>query len=249
MKKNIMMILAMATMAQTADAQWSINPEVGINVSKFNKSTPKIGSKLGAAVIYGFENSSFAIQSGLYHVQRFSSSTTLSAIYEYPESDYKITIPIDPSESLFDIERNGFYNYSGRFIGYKKTARKEKTNYLQLPILARFNYQAAQDASLYVAFGPYLAYALTGKLTYEEEVRTNHSFEYMETYGNPYQKEYQNRKRMDWGILLRGGMEIKEFTLGLEYEISFFHPIPVKKSITPEYQTFSVLFGYKFFTR
>ena len=69
MKKS-WMIGVMLLGALTTQAQWKITPEAGFNVTKYTNSPAKIGYKVGAAVSYDFGESGFALQSGLYYVQR-----------------------------------------------------------------------------------------------------------------------------------------------------------------------------------
>lgn len=80
MKKS-WMIGVMLLGALTAQAQWKITPEAGFNVTKYTNSPAKIGYKVGAAVSYDFGKSGFALQSGLYYVQRGNGSYDYASMY------------------------------------------------------------------------------------------------------------------------------------------------------------------------
>lgn len=75
------MIGVMLLGALTAQAQWKITPEAGFNVTKYTNSPAKIGYKVGAAVSYDFGKSGFALQSGLYYVQRGNGSYDYASMY------------------------------------------------------------------------------------------------------------------------------------------------------------------------
>ena len=54
--------------------------------------------------------------------------------------------------------------------GIRHRSQKEHREYIQLPILARFDWQVSKDVRLHLAVGPYLAVGLGGKDVYKRQV-------------------------------------------------------------------------------
>ena len=69
MRKLVVFVLLM-TCVISAQAQWKVTPEAGMNVTKYKGDVAKVGFKAGAAVSYTFGSGWFSLQSGLYYVRR-----------------------------------------------------------------------------------------------------------------------------------------------------------------------------------
>ena len=72
----------------SAQAQWKVTPEAGMNVTKYKGDAAKVGFKAGAAVSYTFGSGWFSLQSGLYYVRRGKGLSSYSEIYGTSESPY-----------------------------------------------------------------------------------------------------------------------------------------------------------------
>ena len=53
MRKLVVFVMLM-TCVISAQAQWKVRPEAGMNVTKYNGDVAKVGFKAGAAVSYTF---------------------------------------------------------------------------------------------------------------------------------------------------------------------------------------------------
>ncbi len=69
MRKLVVFVMLM-TCVISAQAQWKVTPEAGMNVTKYKGDVAKVGFKAGAAVSYTFGSGWFSLQSGLYYVRR-----------------------------------------------------------------------------------------------------------------------------------------------------------------------------------
>ena len=67
MRKLVVFVMLM-TCVISAQAQWKVTPEAGMNVTKYKGDAAKVGFKVGAAVSYTFGSGWFSLQSGLYYV-------------------------------------------------------------------------------------------------------------------------------------------------------------------------------------
>ena len=74
MKKRIGLLIVCLVSVITANAQWSISPELGLSAYRRQFYEWRPGIKVGAAVEYQFK-SPFSIESGLYYTQRGFSFT------------------------------------------------------------------------------------------------------------------------------------------------------------------------------
>ena len=87
MRKLVVFVLLMSCVI-SAQAQWKVTPEAGMNVTKYKGDVAKVGFKAGAAVSYTFGSGWFSFQSGLYYVRRGKGLSSYSEIYGTSESPY-----------------------------------------------------------------------------------------------------------------------------------------------------------------
>lgn len=251
-------LLAVALYIPSVRAQFSITPEIGGNVTKYHLQTAKMGYKVGAAVTYTFPGRRFALQSGLYYTQRNAGEYLTAYMVSRDQSGYESFYPlIAPNSSGYGYYYYGKPEASGddwqSIIINKGTMN---LNYLQIPILARFNRHLASDTRFFVALGPYFGYILNGKME-GEATRVNKAEEssYSDFSYNPLKKS--NLNRFDWGLSLQAGFEIKQFQFGMQYDVSYMRPlndswrmfnnlIHPDDFYKPTYQTFTISIGYKF---
>lgn len=81
MRKLVVFVMLM-TCVISAQAQWKVTPEAGMNVTKYKGDAAKVGFKAGAAVSYTFGSGWFSLQSGLYYVRRGKGLSSYSEIME-----------------------------------------------------------------------------------------------------------------------------------------------------------------------
>lgn len=231
MRKLVVFVMLMSCVI-SAQAQWKVTPEAGMNVTKYKGDVAKVGFKAGAAVSYTFGSGWFSLQSGLYYVRRGKGLSSYSEIYGTSESPYGgregTSIFLYPVSSdylnLWGYGYGNGYGFTGFYYdtygikdfdveGIRHRSQKEHREYIQLPILARFDWQVSKDVRLHLAVGPYLAVGLGGKVTYEES-------DYSLKGKLPYNKEisynpfnpgqgYAVAPRFDWGATIEAGIEVK----------------------------------------
>lgn len=233
MKRNLLVLLLLLG-AMPLAAQWFVIPEVGVNTFKlrddYSSGGWHAGLKAGVAVEYRFKGDLFALQSGVFYMRkRFS--------YHYPSS-------VDS------------YDWQGQnHLSIDIYKGKSDNNYLQIPLLAKFGWNLERDLRLHVALGPVVdlfladkgyeakrSYAISGK----EEGRYNYSKQ-TRTYDNDAGKTL-------YGGMFEAGIDIKQWTINTEYDISFYHndellmatPGVNNYRFSREYHTVSLMVGYRF---
>lgn len=260
MKKS-WMIGVMLCSALAAQAQWRITPEAGFNVTKYKYSEAKMGYKVGAAVRYDFGKSGFALQSGLYYVQRGSGSSQGADMYgKTIDSEGKEMTVIDyiTPNGIFS---NSFYEggYYGNDNGYSVTTpagqiewqsvsfykkNASRYGYLQLPVLARYTWSVKSNIRIHAALGPYITIGVNGKVsgscTTIDLKSSEHS--YFENEYNPFDG-YENR--FDWGVTAETGVEINRFSAKFSYDMGLGNEYKWE-GIGIEYHTASFTIGYSF---
>lgn len=264
MRKWFVFVMLMIA-AVSAEAQWNITPEVGMNVTKYKDDVAKMGYKAGAAVSYTFGTGRFSIQSGLYFVQRGKGQYTAWEMYGtslgYDGKRGYASIPVNPALHghiggwMYGGKGSGS-GYGNNYIsnmyplseirdfeldGVRYYRSEEHRGYIQLPVLARFNWKVGKDIRFHLAFGPYFAYGITGKRTYGE---SNYSVKGQLPYDrvvelNPFHtKEYMGPPRFDWGLSLQTGVGVKRVALKLGYDLG----------MRKEYQSYSTGIGINYHT-
>ena len=257
MKKIVFCVMLMMMMCvATVSAQWSVTPEAGMNVTKYKGSPSAIGFKAGAAVSYTFGSGLFSLQSGLYYVQRGTGKSFYGTAYgkgvdqDGKEQDRYISFSpgglwYGGTGVLGGYYGNGsFFPTDMRVDGITLTEGSTRRDYLQLPILGRFNWEVGKDVKLHIAAGPYLAYGISGK----SKSKTMEMSEkgYSTTYDSwePFGK-YSSHRRFDWGLMFNAGIEVKRFTLNASYDLGLGKEYE-SQDIDLKYQTVSFTVGYRF---
>lgn len=259
MKKS-WMIGVMLLGALTTQAQWKITPEAGFNVTKYTNSPAKIGYKVGAAVSYDFGKSGFALQSGLYYVQRGNGSYDYASMYgkSIDENGNEISI-------YYSIDKDGSYTMSypagGYYAGYAENSHvnsgqpidwqevtfvhknASRYGFVQLPILARYTWTVKPNIRIHVALGPYIAIGVNGKKSLHAKIidLKKSSESIYENKSNPF--DYGNR--FDWGVAAETGVEINRFSAKFSYDMGLSDDYG-RNNIGIEYHTASFTIGYSF---
>ncbi|MFP5040996.1 porin family protein [Parasediminibacterium sp. JCM 36343] len=97
--------------------------------------------------------------------------------------------------------------------------------YLQVPLNLAIKFPLAPDTRLFVAGGPYVEMGLSGRSTSETNIGgvvTNSSSDIKYNNDNPTTSaqedaSYDKLKRFDFGLNFGGGIEFKNFMLGINY--------------------------------
>ena len=260
--KNSWMIGVMLLGALTAQAQWKITPEAGFNVTKYTNSPAKIGYKVGAAVSYDFGESGFALQSGLYYVQRGEGTIRSGHLHGLAKDNEGKEVNVD-SYLLKDGSIYSMYSYYNPNSGYYEYVSSEmpvgvilyqtasfyqyktRKGYFQLPIMARYNWKLNDQLRFHLALGPYVAVGISGK---EKSIETTIDLqdEYIgsknEFENNIYDYGYY---RFDWGIAAETGIEINRFSAKFSYDMGLGKENKYGE-IGCKYHTASFTIGYSF---
>lgn len=277
MRKSLFLLALCALCGwNVAHAQWSVTPKAGVNVTKESGSPAKIGYKVGAAVRYEFENSGFSLQSGLYFTQRGRGVNRSLNLWgegiDQAGNKVEFSRPfiLDGEDYCFStyyyssVYNDGYY-YSGLGVtmqvpdlkdaelkGMKYYESHSRRYYLQLPIMARYDWKIGDKARFHLALGPYIAYGLGGN-AYSEV----HGFELKKNEGRyeivrDYQESESNRnpfhqgvRRFDWGISAEAGFDIGRWSIGLDYDLGLGKQYR-SDGIDAKYHTISLTVGYRF---
>ena len=247
--------------ALSVQAQWKITPEAGMNITKYKHSDAKIGYKVGAAVSYDFGKSGFALQSGLYYVQRGEGSYLSADMYGKTtdaEGKEMIVINYITLKGIFSnsFYENGYYgNNNGNGIAtpagpiewqsisfYKNDA--SRYGYLQLPVLARYTWSVKPNIRIHAALGPYIAIGVNGKVSGSSTTidLKNSEHSYFENERNPFNG---HGNRFDWGVAVETGVEINRFSAKFSYDMGLGEEYTLS-GIGIEYHTASFTIGYSF---
>ena len=100
---------------------------------------------------------------GQIEIKDFDSKTGFSfgVIGEYPTNEYFAI-----ATGLVFAQRGGKLEKSEHGDGYERKLKiNQNINYLQIPMNAKFSYPINDDLKVFGFTGPYLAFALTGKMT------------------------------------------------------------------------------------
>lgn len=265
MKKitSCVMLMMMLMCVTNVSAQWSVTPEAGMNVTKYKDSpAAQVGFKAGAAVSYTFGSGLFSLQSGLYYVQRGTGKSFNGVAYgktmdkDGKEVDYSLNFAPGylGSFGYGNFAGYGGYGYFGngginfpldmRVEGIRLNEGSVRRDYLQLPILARFNRKIGKDVRLHIAAGPYFAYGIGGKKQYSLMEISEKGFSTTSDSWNPFGKN-SSLKRFDWGLTFNAGIEVKRFTLNASYDLGLGREYE-SQNMDLKYQTVSFTVGYSF---
>lgn len=244
-----------------AQAQWRITPEAGFNVTKYKYSKAKMGYKVGAAVRYDFGKSGFALQSGLYYVQRGSGSTQgasmLGKVMDSEGKEITVVHYFTPNGFFSDsFYEGGYYDNNngnsmmppaGQIEWQSVSLHKSEApryGYLQLPVLARYTWSVKPNVRIHAALGPYIAIGVNGKVSRSSMRIDLKSSErsYFENEYNPFDG-YENR--FDWGVAAETGVEINRFSAKFSYDMGLSDDYGWN-NIGIEYHTASFTIGYSF---
>lgn len=250
-KRIIILVMMFALMGlRTQAQQWTFAPEVGISLSNFTdggSSYLKTGVRTGVAVQYDFKNNPFGIKSGLYYSQKGGNS---SYGFAFTTASY--------NQSITSIKDINWDNPAS--VGFSEV--NTRLDYLELPVLANYKFKFADNYSISLSAGPYLAYGITGKIKYEyldwtrEENVNNPQYDsrYISGSANPFKDHtlYANKddafyamkgaSRFDWGFNFGTEFAVMHWHLGVNYSLGLKNT----SYSSQKNRSFNVMLGYSF---
>jgi hypothetical protein len=232
MRKEVVFILLMMMMsAGSLKAQWSVTPETGMTAVKragnLNNGW-RAGWKLGVGVEYDL-NERFALKSGVYYMQRgYSYNWGINSYYYM--SDYN----------------QPYYSY---------LSGKMNSHFLQLPVMAKYSWNLAEDVKMNIAVGPYIALNIANDWEWSNFSSIGYGDNHYQGGGYGYGPGYgynsgsgsgtKGVRSFDWGLSGSVGIEVKNWVANMGYDLSL-----AKESwldnMGPNYHTISLSVGYKF---
>lgn len=200
------------------NAQWKITPEVGTTISKRFLYNAGVGLKIGANIRYSFngEDQGFGVRSGLFYVQRNSTSFSGSEVfYTLPGSNETHFFLLAPESSQQTIPENAEVQ---DINAYHIKTRKD---YLQLPIMAEYAWNLSSSVRYHIAAGPYVAWGISGR-----------EKDYLNSWSVGKQPESEERTsspfsgitgdRFDVGASIQTGLQVNKFSFLLNYDINIY---------------------------
>lgn len=118
-----------------------------------------------------------------------------------------------------------------------------RRDYLQLPVLARFNWKIGDDIKMHVAVGPYLAYGIGGKYKSKFLEVSEKGTWHVDESVNPFKNS--SLQRFDWGVALNVGVEVKRFSFNVAYDMGLGKQYEYE-NVALNYHTVSFTVGYRF---
>ncbi len=281
-RKSLILLLWCALFAPLARAQWTVSPEAGMNVTKYVDSPAKVGYKIGAAVRYAFPETGFSLQSGLYFVQRgqgtnrslWFEGTGVTGDGERVDFAYPM--------SLDDFYTGTSYVFGGYYYGYgygygsgmyssyypyggvssylkdmevnkvEYSASHTRRVYIQVPIMARYDWKINDRVKVHLALGPYIAVGVAGRTSIDTQMFNIGTLE-GDVYGDAlhkYTSSYRDDpfdigRRFDWGITAEAGVDIGRWYVNVGYDMGLGKEY-TGDATGVKYHTISLTVGYKF---
>ena len=144
MKRFVLFVMLMMSVAVASAQKWSLTPEIGMMAVKrggpsYNYEPGQSWNarwKIGVGVEYVVKPDRFSLKSGLYYTQRGYSDHIVSYGNIYP-------MPEEQSEVVFS-EINSKLN----------------RHFWQVPLMANFSFRLTDHVRLNLAAGPYVAWSM-----------------------------------------------------------------------------------------
>lgn len=133
------------------------------------------------------------------------------------------------------------YKYNEEEEDYK-TEYKCTPQYLEIPVMASYRYNFNKATQLQINFGPYFAYGIAGKEKDTNEYEGEKEEDKFDVFGKD-----GVFNRFDAGLGIGGGITIKKFFIGLNYQFGLAN---IAKDAEGDYsvknKNFSISVGYNF---
>ena len=143
-------------------------------------------------------------------------------------------------ELLNNCIAHSYYQSGERIYVNEGSTRRD---YLQLPVLARFNWKIGDDIKMHVAVGPYLAYGIGGKYKSKFLEVSEKGTWHVDESVNPFKNS--SLQRFDWGVALNVGVEVKRFSFNVAYDMGLGKQYEYE-NVALNYHTVSFTVGYRF---
>ena len=243
-----------------AYAQWEVTPKGGMNVTKYQDEVAGIGFKLGASVSYAFGTGRFSLQSGLYYVRRKMGDYSYAQLYgtyeDWNGERKPFVINVHPNPEKIRYAWNGSTYYLDPYLipegieveGIRDFAKSMRLDYLQLPVLARWNARVGKELTFHLAAGPFIAIGIAGRGEMSENNKTaGEELPYVKHHEwNPFHTErYEALSRFDWGISGEAGMEVRRFVFNIGLDVGLGSD-GAYEEISFKYYTVGFSAGYVF---
>ena len=141
------------------------------------------------------------------------------------------------TESSFAIEPELLFTRKG----FKENVYR--ISYIEVPVLARFNFTQVKEIHPYVELGPYIGVKVNADVPtvvifdYADREQPNSSFQNSFTEGDI--------NTVDYGMALGGGFDFGRIELGLRYSAGL-REISDDKNVTARHSVFSIITGIAF---
>ena len=101
---------------------------------------------------------------------------------------------------------------------YEKEVYKTNLAYLEVPVLASYNYEIKNDIKVFAGLGPVLGVAIGGKFKNNYVDKDDHSENEKESEKIKFgSSEDDNFKRIDLGLMIQAGVQYDKYKFGLFY--------------------------------
>ena len=231
MKRFVLFVMLMMSVAVASAQKWSLTPEIGMMAVKRGGSsyidepgyTWNARWKIGVGVEYVVKPDRFSLKSGLYYTQRGYSDHIVSYGNIYP-------MPEEQSEVVFS-EINSKLN----------------RHFWQVPLMANFSFRLTDHVRLNLAAGPYVAWSMGDKNSfgYMAYEKTGKEYGYGWKGSGFSDDRWTHDNPFDWGLSFQAGLEIGSWMINVGYDASLGKEYEYD-SVDLKYHTFSLSVGYKF---
>lgn len=135
--------------------------------------------------------------------------------------------------------------------GSLQWTQKFSMQYIQVPVMFAYKLMMVSDVQIYFHGGPYFAYGIGGKSTYETKEKSLADVAKGKEKQDSFSKD--GLKKFDYGIKFGAGLEFEKFVVGLDFEYGLANISQKKSGLSPllEGKNFrnkgvSLSVGYKF---
>lgn len=251
MRKTVVLLGVLGLLgANSAHAQWSVTPEVGMTAvtsTNARDNSSWIPSwRLGVGVDYQLPNTIFAISSGVYFTERpvhnVETGLTGYSGYYWSGNNNGHTTIIIPGNTEPDPKQ----------WAYTLDTKRVVTSFY-VPITMKAAIPVSENVKFTIAAGPYLGYAFCNKVRkWSATLIPTFEVGENEQLDAPSIAPYTNSiSYFDWGLIGRLGLEIQNWIVAGGYEASLGkYPLPyysvTSRKLKDHFHTVTLSVGYKF---
>jgi len=151
------------------------------------------------------------------------------------EDEYKTRVSMHlgilfdiPITNNFSVESGLMYNPKGYKLvatnGILTATLKSKPQYLELPILAKYQHSLNDNMGLYGMVGPVIGFAISGGFTYTEKANGEKAKDHGKLkFGTTRESDY---KRLDFGLMISTGVTFSKIRAGFFYQPGLINVAP-----------------------